>query len=84
MYSLHAILTKEPAAIAEAVRTVLLLLVAFGVFSIGEQNLALAGIAVSVLLTLFTRQTSTSTSSPTLASGTTVKVANSEETIEVP
>lgn len=82
-YSLRALFDKEPAAIAEAIRTILLLLVAFGVFSIGEQNLALVGIAVSVLLTLFTRGASTSKISPTLAAGTEVSVAGSSDKVIV-
>jgi hypothetical protein len=81
MYSIRAILEKEPAVIAEAIRTILLLLVAFGVVSIGEQNLALVAIAVSVLLQLFVRQASTSKAQPTLAAGTEVSVANSEDKV---
>ena len=81
MYSIRAILEKEPAALAEAVRTVLLLFVAFGIVKIGEQNLALVAIAVSVLLQLFVRQASTPKAAPTLASGTEVSVAGSQDKV---
>lgn len=83
MYSLKAILEKEPAVLAEAIRAVLLALVAFGAISIGEQQLAVAMLAVSALLTLFVRQNSTSSKTPTLAAGTEVKVQGTPDTVIV-
>ena len=65
-YSLTNIFTKEPAAIAGAVRLVLLALVLLGVFVIDEKQLAGIAIALEVVLTLFVRQSSTPTAAPTL------------------
>jgi hypothetical protein len=71
-YSFTNVFTKEPAAIAGAIRAVLLVLVLMGVFVIDEKQLAAIALALEVVLTLFVRQTSTSTSSPTLPVGTLV------------
>lgn len=71
-YSLTAIFTKEPAAIAGAIRAVLWLLVLLGVVDLVDDQLAALALALEVVLTLFVRQTSTSTASPTLPEGTPV------------
>lgn len=81
MYSLKAILEKEPAVLAEAVRSVLLALAALGVIAVGEQQLAVFMLALSALLTLFVRHTSTPTASPTLAANTEVSVKGSTDTV---
>lgn len=84
MYSIRAIAEKEPAAIAEAIRAIFLVLVAFQVVSLGEQQLSIVLLAASAILTLFVRSVTTPTAAPTLSSGTTVKVEGSEATVEVP
>lgn len=54
---LRSILRAEPAAIAEAVRQVLLVLVLLNVVTLSNETLAAIGMAVSAVLTLFVRQT---------------------------
>lgn len=71
-YSLTAIFTKEPAAIAGAIRAVLWLLVLLGVVDLVDDQLAALALALEVVLTLFVRQTSTSASHPVLPEGTPV------------
>jgi hypothetical protein len=83
MYSIRAVLEKEPAAIAEAVRAIFLVLVAFQVVSLGEEQLAIVLLAASAVLTLFVRNASTSKSSPTLAAGTEVSVQGTEDKVIV-
>jgi hypothetical protein len=83
MYSLKAILEKEPAVLAEAVRAILLTLVLFNVIVVNEQQLATAMLALSALLTLFVRQVSTPTAAPILAEGAEVTVKGTTDTVIV-
>jgi hypothetical protein len=83
MYSLRAILEKEPAVIAEGLRAIFLALVAFGVISLGEQQLSVVLLAASAVLTLFVRQASTSKASPTLSAGTEVSVQGTEDKVVI-
>lgn len=71
-YSLTAILTKEPASIAGAVRSVLYVLVLMGIVGLTVEQLAGIALGLEVVLGLFVRSQSTSTSQPTLAVGTAV------------
>lgn len=77
MYSLKAILDKEPASIAEAVRVILPVLVLLGVVHLDATALAGIVLGLSALLTLFVRNASTSKKAPTLEAGTEVTVAGS-------
>lgn len=72
-YSVTNIFTKEPAAIAGAIRAILFVLILAGVLVWDEKMLASVALALEVVLTLFVRQTSTPTSSPSLTEGTPVK-----------
>jgi hypothetical protein len=71
-YSITNVFTKEPAVIAGAVRSVLWVLVLMSVIVLDEKQLAGIALAAEVVLTLFVRQTSTPTASPTLPVGTLV------------
>lgn len=81
MYSLKAILDKQPAVIAEGVRTILFVLVLTGVVNLTEELLAGIALAVSVVLSLFVWNASTSKTYPTLVEGTSVKVEGSEDAV---
>lgn len=70
-YSFTAIFTKEPAAIAGAIRAILFAAVLFGL-AVDEKQLAGIALALELVLTLFVRQTSTSASHPVLPEGTPV------------
>ena len=83
MYSLKAILEKEPAVLAEAVRALVLAAVALGLLAIDEQQLATLMLALSALLTLFVRQASTPTAAPVLAQGSQVTVKGTTDTVIV-
>lgn len=74
MYAIGAVLDKEPAVIAGALRSILYVLVLVGAFVITVEQLAAIALAAEVLLGLFVRAKSTSTASPTLAAGTEVTV----------
>lgn len=75
-YSLTGILTKEPAVISGAVRSVLYVGVLMGIAHLSVEQLAGIALALEIVLGLFTRQTSTSSSQPTLAVGTTVNAGS--------
>lgn len=81
MYSIRAVLEKEPAVIAEAIRAILFVAVLAGLVNLGEELLAGIALVVSLVLSLFVRATSTSTAAPTLATGTTVSVKDSEDKV---
>ena len=83
MYSLKAILDKEPAAIAEAVRVVLPVLILLGVVHLNAEALAGIVLGLSAILTLFVRSASTSKVYPNLPSGTEVSVAGTKDTVIV-
>src|SRR5687768_4270479 len=83
MYSLKAILEKEPVVIAGGLRAILSVLVLAGILSFGEELLAGIYLGAEVLLTLFVRQTSTSISSPTLPANTEVSVQGTEDTVVI-
>lgn len=83
MYSLKAIFDKEPAAIAEAVRVILPVLVLLHLVQLDPVALAGIVLGVSALLTLFVRNASTSKKAPTLASGTEVSVAGSQDRVVI-
>lgn len=72
MYSLGNILTKEPVAIAGAIRSVIYVLVLLGAVVLDAGQLAGIALALEFVLGLFARQGSTSTSQPTLTVGTPV------------
>jgi predicted Kef-type K+ transport protein len=72
MYSLTAILQKEPVAIAGALRSILYVLVLAGVIVWDAALLAGVALTAEIVLGLFVRQNSTSTSAPKLPEGTQV------------
>lgn len=80
MYSLNALLQKQPVAIAGALRSVLYVLILAGVLHMGTELLAGIALAAEIVLGLFAWNGSTPTANPTLERGTEVKVAGSEET----
>ncbi|HXJ63275.1 MAG TPA: hypothetical protein VNN79_05935 [Actinomycetota bacterium] len=71
-YSLTAIFTKEPVVIAGAIRSILYVLILVGVVVLDDKQLAAIALALEVVLGLFARQGSTSTTSPNLTVGTPV------------
>lgn len=83
MYSIKAIFTKQPVAIATAVRSILMVLILMSVIVIDEK--ALAGIALSLelVLGLFAWNASTPVASPTLPVGTKVAVKGTEDKVIV-
>lgn len=84
MYSLGNFLQREPVAIAGALRSVLWLAVLLGWIN-GLDEQALAGIALTaeIVLGLFARQASTSTSYPKLKAGTEVAIQDTTDTVVV-
>jgi hypothetical protein len=83
MYSLTAILQKQPTAISATVVAALNLAISFGFDLTGDQ-VGLINLFVIALLGLFVHQVSTPVKAPTLPAHTEVKIAGSEETITVP
>ena len=73
-YSLTAVFTKEPVVIAGAVRSILFVLVLLSVVTLDDKQLAGIALGLELLLGLFARSNTTSTSSPTLPAGTSVTV----------
>lgn len=84
MYSLTAILQKEPVAITGALRSVMYVLVLAGILLWDEKLLAGVALTAEIVLGLFVRQSSTPTAAPTLAEGTPVKDAAKPEGDEPP
>jgi hypothetical protein len=80
MYSLSAILSKEPIVIAGALRSILYILVLAGIIAMDTELLAAVALAAEVVLGLFARQASTPVAAPELPAGTEVKVAGTEDT----
>lgn len=83
MYSITAILQKQPAAIAGALRSVLFVLILAGVLLWDEKLLSAVGLALEVVLTLFVVSSSTPTNNATLKAGTEVKVQGTSDTVIV-
>lgn len=75
-YSLGNLFTKEPVVIAGAVRSVLYVLVLVGLIVLDEKALAAIALGLEVILGLFARTTSTSSTQPTLAVGTPVNAGS--------
>lgn len=69
-YSIGNLFTKEPVVIAGAIRSVLWVLILLSVIAMDEKQLAAVGLALEVVLGLFTRSTTTPTTAPVLAVGT--------------
>jgi hypothetical protein len=84
MYSLKAILQKQPSAIAGALRSILYIAVLAGLLVMDEKLLAGIALGAEVLLGLFVYNNVTPTAAPTLASGTEVSVKGSEDKITIP
>lgn len=80
MYSLSALLQKQPVAIAGALRSILYVLVLAGVLHMDADLLAGIALAAEVVLGLFAFSQVTPTSDPTLPKGTEVTVEGTEET----
>ena len=83
MYSPRAILEKQPVAIASAVRAVLMVAILVGLIVMDEKQLAGIALSVEVVLGLFAWHASTPIANPTLATGTTVSVANSDDKVVI-
>jgi hypothetical protein len=83
-YSITNLFTKEPVVIAGAIRSVLYVLVLLGAVVLQDQQLAAIALGLEVLLGLFARQGSTSTSSPTLTVGTSVNAGSAVVASVVP
>ena len=75
-YSFSALFTKEPAVIAGALKSVLWVGVLIGLVSFDDKTLAGIGLVLELILGLFVRSQSTSSSQPTLAVGTTVNAGS--------
>ena len=75
-YSLTAIFTKEPAVIAGALKSVLWVGVLVGLVSFDDKTLAGIGLVLELVLGLFVRSQSTSSSQPTLSVGTSVNAGS--------
>lgn len=72
-YSIKNVFTKEPVAIAGAIRSVIYVLVLLGVVTLNAPQLAGIALALELGLGLFARHNSTPTSDPSLTEGTPVK-----------
>lgn len=83
-YSLTNLFTKEPVVIAGAIRSVLYVAVLGGVLHLTVEQLAAVALAAEVVLGLFARQGSTSSSQPTLAVGTSVNAGSAVVASVVP
>lgn len=71
-YSIGNLFTKEPVVITGAVRSVLYVLILTGAIVLDEKALAGVALALELVLGLFARGSSTSTTAPTLTVGTPV------------
>jgi hypothetical protein len=80
MYSLSAILNKEPVVIAGALRSILYILILAGLLHMSTELLAAIALAAEIVMGLFVRQASTPVSAPELPAGTEVKVSGTEDT----
>jgi hypothetical protein len=81
MYSIGALFQKQPAAIAGAIRAVLLVLVLAKVIALDIDVLAGGALALEVVLGLFVYSQSTSQTYPNLKEGTEVRVQGSEDKV---
>lgn len=70
MYSLGAILDKNPSEIAGAVRSVLYVAVLAGLVVVDEKLLAATALGLEIVLGLFVRAKTTPTAAPQLRVGT--------------
>lgn len=80
MYSLNALLQKQPVVIAGALRSILYVLILAGILHVSSDLLAAIALAAEIVLGLFAYSQVTPTAAPVLEKGTEVKVAGSEET----
>lgn len=76
------ILGREPTLIAGAIAIVINLAISFGLNLTAEQVALLNGLVIAVLA-IIVRQNVTPTSNPTLKAGTSVKVAGSQDTVDI-
>ncbi len=79
MYSIGALLQKEPAAIAAALKSILFVAVLAGLVVIDAEVLAGVALAAELVLSLFVRNVSTSVAQPTLPAGTEVSIKGTED-----
>lgn len=77
------LINREPAVVAGAVLAVIQVLVLFNVIQVDEIQLAAINTALVAVLTLFVRQSSTSTAAPKLEAGTEVTVKGTTDTVVV-
>lgn len=77
------LIQKEPAVVAGAVLAVLNMLQALGMITLTADALSSINLALIAVLTLFVRQTSTSTASPTLKPGTEVQVKGTTDSVVI-
>lgn len=75
-YSIGNVFTKEPVVIAGALKSVLWVGVLMGLVLLDEKQLAGIALGLEVVLGLFARAGSTSTSQPTLTVGTSVNAGS--------
>ena len=73
-YSIRNIFAKEPVVIAGAIKSVLWVFVILGLVVLDEKQLAGIALSLELLLGLFARTASTSTTFPTLEAGTKLTV----------
>lgn len=83
MYSLKAILQKQPSAIAGALRSLLYVAVLAGLLVMDEKLLAGIALGAEVLLGLFVYNSVTPIADPTLKAGTSVNVKDSEDKVVI-
>ena len=83
MYSISAFLSKEPVAIAGALRSILYVLILAGILHMNAELLAAIALAAEIVLGLFARQASTPVAAPELPAGTEVKVEGTEDTTTI-
>jgi predicted Kef-type K+ transport protein len=76
IYSIGNLLSKEPVAIAGALRSILWVGVLMGLVLLDEKQLAGIAIGLELVLGLFARAGSTSTAQPTLSVGTPVNAGS--------
>lgn len=81
MYDPRNLLKQQPVAIASALRSLLMIGVLLGWLALDEKQLAGIALGAELLLGLFAYNASTPTANPTLASGTSVSVKNSEDKV---
>ena len=83
MYSLRAVLQKQPVAIAGALRSILFVLVLAGVIVMDSELLAGIGLTAEVVLGLFVWNATTPAAAPRLKAGTEVSVQGSTDSVVI-